>query len=244
MPVIAYVRVSTPHPQWPAHPKPTLTRRRSYHHDDRRTLSRSQHTEHGYHASATGGLTGGYGWGGRRVYRTAAAPRPSSEERCRGSCHGGFAWAPEGGVLLRQRALNDGVPTPHPRHAHPLSGSFQPGDHRFAAAGLHRHSRHLRRLAEALPRRFPHLLGAKQSPANTRGNPVGLRKDAVGEPPWNRLPGPEFREEGIREGHLDRPRRKRRRDGMQGGELTTVRVVSPDRLARHSAPPWRLLAKF
>lgn len=125
MPVILYVSVS-PHPQRPPHPKPTLTRQRGYHHDDRRTLSRSPRAEHGDHASATEGLTGGYGRGGRRVYRTVAAPRPSSDARCRGSCHGGFARAPEGGGLLRQRALDARGANPAPAARSPSIREFPP----------------------------------------------------------------------------------------------------------------------
>lgn len=227
MPVILYVRVS-PHPQRPPYPKPTLTHQRGYHHDDRRTLSRSPRAEHGYHASATEGLTGGYGRGGRRVYRTVAAPRPSSDERCRGSCHGGFARAPEGGGLLRQRALDAGAPTPHPRRAHPLSGSFHPGDQRLSAAGGYRHGRHVRRLAEALTRRFPQRLATRQPPADTRGNPVGLRKDALGEPPWNRLPDPASRAEVIRGVRLERTHRRRLPQGRCVGRTARTPWRSSD----------------
>jgi hypothetical protein len=133
MPVILYVRVSTPHPQRHPHPKPTLTRRRGYHPDYRRILRRSPCAKHGYRTPATGSLTGGYGRGGRRVWRTAGAPRPSSDDRRQGTCHGGCAWAPAGGGLLWQSALDAWVLTPHQQHAHPLSGSFQPGDHRLSA---------------------------------------------------------------------------------------------------------------
>jgi hypothetical protein len=163
-------------------------------------LRRSQRAEHGYRPPATGSPTGGYGRGSRRVCCTAGLSRPSSDERCRGACHGSFAWAPDGGGLLRQRALDAWVPTPHPRHPHPRSGGSQPGDHRLSADGVHRHVRHLRPLAEALTRRFPQLLDAKQPHADPRVNPGGLLKDSLGEPPWNLLPDPESLEEGIRGG--------------------------------------------
>lgn len=198
MPVILYVRVSTPHPQRHPHPKPTFIRRRGYHHpDDRRLLRRSPGAEHGACTPASGSLPGGYGRGGSSVCRMAGAPRPSSADRRQGTCHGGFAWAAEGGGLPPQRALETGVLTPHQPHAHPRSESVPPGDHRLAADGVHRHSRPLRPLSEALTRRCPHQLGAKPPPEDTRVNPVHLRKDARREPPWHRRPDPHWLEEGM-----------------------------------------------
>ena len=170
------------------------------------------------------------------------APRPSSADRHQGTCHSSFAWAAEGGGPPPQRALETGVLTPHQPHAHPLSGSVQPGDHRFAADGVHRHSRPLRPLAEALTPRFPQWVGGVKPPhEDTRVNPVRLRQDACREPLGHRRPAPDGRETGMRGVRLDRPTRDRQRQGAQQGECTAGVGVSPAPLARHAAPPWRWL---
>ena len=240
MPVILCVRVSTPHPQRYPRPKPTLTRRRGYHHPDyRRLLHRSPCAEHGACTPASGSLTGGYGRGGRSVCRLASAPRPSSADRRQEIGHGSFAWAAEGGGLPRQRALDAGVLTPHQPHTHPLSGRVQPGDHRLLADGMHRHSRPLRPLTEALIRRFPHRLGAKPPHKDTSVNPVRLRNDARREPRGHRRPDPDGLEAGIRRVHLDRPTLERWRQGAPPSEFTAGVGVSPAPLARHATSPWR-----
>ena len=171
----------------------------------------------------------------------AGAPRPSSADRRQGIGHGSFAWAAEGGGLPRQRALDAGVLTPHQPHTHPLSGRVQPGDHRLSADGMHRHSRPLRPLTEALARRFPHRLGAKPPPEDTSINPVCLCNDSMGESHGHRLPDPDWLEEGIRRVHLDRPTLDRQRQGAQRGEFTAGVGISPAPLARHAVPPWRWL---
>lgn len=238
MPVILYVRVSTPHP----HPKPTLTRWWDYHHPDyQRLLRRSRCAEHGDYTPASGSLTGGYGRGGWSVCRRAKAPRPSSADQYQGTCHGHFAWAADGGGLPRQSALDAGVLTPHQPHAHPHSGRFQLGDHRLSADSVHRHRRHLRPLAEALTRRSSQQVGAQPPHEDTRVNPVGLRKDARREPHCHRLPDPDWLQRGIRRVHLDSPTLDCRRPGAQRVKSAAVGMVSPDQLARHAAPPWRWL---
>lgn len=242
MPVILYVRVSTPHLQRHPHPKSSRTHRWGYHHPDyRRLLHRSPCAEHGACTPTSGSLTGGYERGGWSVCRRAKAPRPSSADQYQGTCHGHFAWAADEGGLPRHRALETGVLTPHQPHAYPLSERVQPGDHCLSADGVHRHRRHLRPLAEALTQRSPQPVGAQPPHEDTSVNPVGLRKDARREPHCHLLPNPDWLQRGIRRVHLDYPTLDCRRPGAQRVKPAAVGVVSPDQLAPHAAPPWRWL---
>jgi hypothetical protein len=241
MPVILYVRVSTPHLQPHPHPQPTRTHRRGYHPPDyRRLLPWSPSAEHGACTPASGSLTGGYGRGGWRGCCRVRAPRPSSTDPCQGTCHGGGAWAAEGGGLPRQRAREAQGLTPHPPPAHPLSGSCQPGAHRLAADGVPRHSRHFRPLTKALTRRCPHRLAAKRPPEDPRVNPVDRRQDARREPHEHRLPDPDWRVVGMRGVPLDRPTPDRWYPGTPRGEFVAV-VVMPALLACRAVPPWQWL---
>ena len=244
MPVILYVRVSTPHPQRHPHPKPTLIHRRGYHHPDyRRLLRRSPCAEHGACTPASGSLTGGYGRGGWRVCRRVSAARPSSTDPHQGTCHGHFAWAADEGGLPRHRDLEIGVLTPHQPHAYPLSGHVQPGDHRLSADGVHRHGQPLRPWAEALTPCFPQRVGVKPPPEDTGVNPVRRRQAARGEALGPRWLAPAGLGKGMRRGRLDRPTLDRPCQGAPGGGFTTGVGVSPTPLARHAVPPrWWLEA--
>ena len=145
MPVILYVKVSTPHLQRHPHPQSTLTHRWSYHHPAyQHLLHWSPSAEHGACTPASGRLTGGYGRGGWRVCRRLSAPWPSSADPHQGSCYGRCAWTADDGGLPRYSDLEIGMLTPPQPHAYPLSGHVHPGDHRLSANGVHRHSQPLR----------------------------------------------------------------------------------------------------
>ena len=61
---------------------------------------------------------------------------------------------------------------------------------------------------------------------------------------WSLLPEPEYLDEGISGSRLDRPALDRLRDAAQRGEFDAVVVLSPDRLARHSAHQWLLIEEL
>jgi hypothetical protein len=244
MPVIPYVRVSTPHLQRHPHSKPTRTHRWGYHHPDyRRLLPWSPSTEHGACTLASGSLTGEYGRGGWSVCRRVSAPRPLSTDQHQGTCHGHFAWAADEGGLPRHRGLESGVLTPHQLHAYPLSGRVQRGHHRLSADGVHRHSQPLRPLAEALTPCFPQRVGVKPPPEDTCVNPVRRRQVARCELLGPRRLAPDGLGKGMRGARLDRPTLERQCQGAPRGGFTTGVGVSPTPLARHAVPPrWWLEA--
>jgi site-specific DNA recombinase len=61
---------------------------------------------------------------------------------------------------------------------------------------------------------------------------------------WSLFPPHEYRDEGVSGARLDRPALDRLRDCAQRGEFDAVVVLSPDRLARHYAHQWLLIAEF
>ena len=58
---------------------------------------------------------------------------------------------------------------------------------------------------------------------------------------WALLPEHEYIDDGISGARLDRPALDRLRDAARRGEFDAVVILSPDRLARHEAPPGRLI---
>jgi site-specific DNA recombinase len=65
----------------------------------------------------------------------------------------------------------------------------------------------------------------------------------IRQPGWSLLPTHEYIDEGVSGARVDRPALDRLRDCAPRGEFDAVVVLSPDRLARHVAHQWLLIAE-
>ena len=82
-----------------------------------------------------------------------------------------------------------------------------------------------------------------QHQEGTMASQVQARTQDMHQQEWSLLPAHASLDAGLSGVRLERPGLERLRDAAQRGACDAVVILSPDRFARHDAPPWLLIAE-